>query len=684
MNLRSQTKPVEPNKTEEVHSTPQQPEEEEEEPTSTLAVSPTKLDSSTEESGRVRQNSSDSGLPLSPLLENDPSHDLPEQLLVKGWRKLWSKRENRPYFFNKFTRESAWDQPNLEGEFDSSLQDPLGIRSLKPDDTAPGPTPSHTDVRLSRPSIDIPPPRTPGAGDKRRASTDTPDANPAKKIAFPLSSFFNFTIATNIMIDQRKPLTIPCPHPETEFLRSQLTNEARLSFGNSLQTREGIGAPPNAYNRALLAHKIRDKGRDPLLPTQCFPELCMSLFREIMNDIPVKLVKPRYTGDARKLLFRYAEAAKKMIESRNATSESRKVVKWNVEETFVWLRKKGTASYDDYLERLAHLKRQCQPHLTEVAQSSVEGICLKWYHTCCEIARKVAELSATIMKEQGITEATMPVVPPRKMNCYAIHLITPTPRLPTVEYHPDNDYINLTYKKDTVRVTSAHFQKLEQMYRMNCRDDPQLVLYLSRAWCLLKRYQTYYGTDQEGFGMQAALPSPIFECLHRLFGVTFECFASPLNCYFKQYCSAFSDTDGYFGSRGPVLDFFPLSGSLEANPPFCEELMEAMVDHFENLLSESNEPLSFIVFIPEWRDPPTEALIRLETSRYSRKQVVLPAQEHEYRHGLQHNCPQGDVNIKALHGTLVVFLQNDAGFRKWGPTPEKIKELLLAAKPKNS
>jgi phosphorylated CTD-interacting factor 1 len=35
-----------------------------------------------------------------------------------------------------------------------------------------------------------------------------------------------------------------------------------------------------------------------------------------------------------------------------------------------------------------------------------------------------------------------------------------------------------------------------------------------------------------------------------------------------------------------------------------------------------------------------------------------------------------------VHGTLVVFLQNEAGFKKWGPTPEKIKELLIAAKPK--
>lgn len=42
--------------------------------------------------------------------------------------------------------------------------------------------------------------------------------------------------------------------------------------------------------------------------------------------------------------------------------------------------------------------------------------------------------------------------------------------------------------------------------------------------------------------------------------------------------------------------------------------MEAMVDHFESLLTETQDPLSFIVFIPEWRDPPTEALIRLESS----------------------------------------------------------------------
>lgn len=36
------------------------------------------------------------------------------------------------------------------------------------------------------------------------------------------------------------------------------------------------------------------------------------------------------------------------MESRNAEAESRKVVKWNVDETFQWLRKTVGATYDDF------------------------------------------------------------------------------------------------------------------------------------------------------------------------------------------------------------------------------------------------------------------------------------------------------------------------------------------------
>lgn len=64
-----------------------------------------------------------------------------------------------------------------------------------------------------------------------------------------------------------------------------------------------------------------------------------------------------------------------------------------------------------------------------------------------------------------------------------------------------------------------------------------------------------------------------------------------------------------------ILDFKPLCGSFEANPPFCEELMDASLSHFERLLAETQEPLSFIVFLPEWREPAPSALLKLEGSR---------------------------------------------------------------------
>lgn len=36
---------------------------------------------------------------------------------------------------------------------------------------------------------------------------------------------------------------------------------------------------------------------------------------------------------------------------------------------------------------------------------------------------------------------------------------------------------------------------------------------------------------------------------------------------------------------------------------------------------------------------------------------------------------------RAVHGTAVLFLQNDAGFAKWTPTPERVAELSVAYRP---
>ena len=57
----------------------------------------------------------------------------------------------------------------------------------------------------------------------------------------------------------------------------------------------GIDAPKDSFNRWLLERKTIDRGMDPVLPSDCIPEISMSMYREIMNDVPMKLVKPKFT-----------------------------------------------------------------------------------------------------------------------------------------------------------------------------------------------------------------------------------------------------------------------------------------------------------------------------------------------------------------------------------------------------
>lgn len=42
---------------------------------------------------------------------------------------------------------------------------------------------------------------------------------------------------------------------------------------------------------------------------------------------------------------------------------------------------------------------------------------------------------------------------------------------------------------------------------------------------------------------------------------------------------------------------------------------------------------------------------------------------------------RAEVNVRAAHGTVIVWLQNEAGFNKWGPTDERVDALLEAYRP---
>ncbi|KAM4588305.1 mRNA (2'-O-methyladenosine-N(6)-)-methyltransferase isoform 1-T2 [Odontesthes bonariensis] len=670
-------------------------------------------------------SASSQGPPLSPST-NAKTPELPDELVQAGWAKCWSRRENRPYYFNRFTNQSLWEVPVL-GQHDV-ISDPLGLNAAPAEGvdgnlgnsqrkrrsseeqgaglnsfkrakvepttpispSTPGVKPWSSEDKPPQTTTPTPPSPAPApaaapapAGAPAPVGAPAPAAAPAPAPApyRPAVIYWDLDIQTNAVIRERPPASHLPPHPEIEMQRAQLVTKLRQHYHELCHQREGIDPPRESFNRWLLERKVIDKGHDPLLPSDCEPVISPSMFREVMNDIPIRLSRIKYKEEARKLLFKYAEAAKRMIDSRNASPESRKVVKWNAEDTMNWLRRDHSASKEDYMDRLEHLRQQCGPHVAAVAKDSVEGICSKIYQLSAEYSRRLRQTHLSLLQDPS-TETCPSPPQSRLVYCYPVRQATPTPPLPRVELHFENDIACLRFRGEMVKVNRGHFSKLELLYRYSCIDDPRFEKFLSRVWCLLKRYQVMFGSGaNEGTGLQGALPVPVFEALNRQFGVSFECFASPLNCYFKQFCSAFPDIDGFFGSRGPFLSFRPVSGSFEANPPFCEELMDIMVTHFEDLLDQSSEPLSFIVFVPEWRDPVTPALTRMEASRFLRHQLSVPAYEHEYRSGSQHVCKRDEMYYRAVHGTAVLFLQNAAGFTKWAPTPERLAEMMAAYRP---
>lgn len=51
---------------------------------------------------------------MSPSQSPGDETGLSQELIAAGWRRCWSRRENRPYFFNKNTNTSLWETPQLQ------------------------------------------------------------------------------------------------------------------------------------------------------------------------------------------------------------------------------------------------------------------------------------------------------------------------------------------------------------------------------------------------------------------------------------------------------------------------------------------------------------------------------------------------------------------------------------------
>jgi Phosphorylated CTD interacting factor 1 WW domain len=108
--------------------------------------------------------------------------------------------------------------------------------------------------------------------------------------------------------------------------------------------------------------------------------------------------------------------------------------------------------------------------------------------------------------------------------------------------------VSVTFSGLTFSINRQHFDKVATLFdRQNpvwqSREEREAG-FVSSLFCLLARYDTL-----QGAGLQAALQGAVFDVLLMLYGCNLECFASPLNCRYERFLSAFPDTDAPFGNK---------------------------------------------------------------------------------------------------------------------------------------
>ncbi|CAL1165509.1 unnamed protein product [Cladocopium goreaui] len=264
---------------------------------------------------------------------------------------------------------------------------------------------------------------------------------------------------------------------------------------------------------------------------------------------------------------------------------------------------------------------------------------------------------------------------------------------------PGREAGKIRFQEDEIPISGMHMVKLRQLYEVHNGGQVSEEAFRHRMYCMLRRYVTFIGLDpaqqgSQGGNMHAAAPESVFAWLRDHMGVTCELFASPLNCYFAQYYSAFPDVDAFFGSRGSFFDVDDLpEGSYEVGPPYTEEVMELMARKLLRHLQSSEaqrRALSFVVFVPHWGDDCTALSLmgggdfeafRPSPCKSSESPYLLArGREHHYISGVQFFHDSGaDARRRYYdvpHGTRIYVLQTSSGASKW-PFDEAAARALL-------
>jgi phosphorylated CTD-interacting factor 1 len=478
-------------------------------------------------------------------------------------------------------------------------------------------------------------------------------------------NFYDFTInSTNVKIkNANETLKIFKNFHHYEYQRAKQFKNLHEIYDKKFNELFFIeNAPKDSLNRFLyeqLSLKSdecnKDKYYDSFIPKPKNIYKLSTFKTEIFTNYPLtkpitldKFIKKYRTV---KDMTQYLEVSKSFIDLLG--DKDRKYVSRDLDDLKRYINDAERIEEKELHEKFKRVYESCLPHFEPIVKKNVKKIIDFMYDEVKRVSKKMSKLIKSLGESHD-----------------------------HVKVDDVGATVMLLFKDSSFPILKGHYEKLKKLYRKNTvelgYDDEGSTHFLSRIYCVLSRYETFFRNStlrNEGYGMQGALPNYTFKEINKEFDVTQEMFASPLNCYFSTYCSAFLDTDVYFGSCGSFFEYEPIEGSFQCNPPFTEEVIERMADRIEILLASTELPLSFIVFIPEWLDPPTPGLIKMNKSAFKTRDIIVGGKKHKYVAGTQFLEHRGPLLYAAVHDTHVFFLQNKAGFEKWTPSEDKVEKL---------
>mmetsp|Transcript_14097 Transcript_14097/g.45147 ORF Transcript_14097/g.45147 Transcript_14097/m.45147 type:complete len:561 (-) Transcript_14097:1239-2921(-) len=239
--------------------------------------------------------------------------------------------------------------------------------------------------------------------------------------------------------------------------------------------------------------------------------------------------------------------------------------------------------------------------------------------------------------------------------------------------------VTVAFKSRSHKINQVHFAKLHELHKRTASRERQQRPFEEDLFSMLERYRSLGGS-----GFQAAISGSAFEALRRRFGVDCECFASPLNCRYERFCSAFPDTDAAFGSLGSFFAFAPLEGAFEANPPFVESTTVAMAQHMRKCLLHSQKEakeLLFAIVVPvKFR----EAVIRLIGKEFYRGRVSFTNREHDYSQGAQQRAGEKRQRVASTCDSDVHIVATDAAMASTPFDEAAVQDITSAFAPSDS